>query len=257
MKHFSIIEPPTEKFVVLALKSKGVDMDKFKGHSGEDYLLASDRHPIFVVADGVTMNMPLLSKRGKQYPNPSPPGDVARIFCESVMKKTEERYKGFLEEDVVDVFRQANDTVGKYNKKYGRTDESGNPTGYFSATGAFVVIKEPNIHWGSVCDSYVAHFNSGGGLMFWSPGCEPYGVINGQPEAVEHLRYGTFGIKEGDFVALFSDGFEEYMKDKNFVELFLKWPDDLESRVKVFTARKADEDPEAFGRERSLIVLSV
>ena len=88
MKVFKIFEPISG----LLLKSLGI-LDKFGftvdeikkySHPREDYFKISEKFPIFAVADGVT-----LEYSGGKYPNPSGAGEVAKIFCEAVIKETE------------------------------------------------------------------------------------------------------------------------------------------------------------------------
>jgi serine/threonine protein phosphatase PrpC len=232
MKYFSILEPASEKF-------RGYIYPQ------EDFLLVSEKYPIFAVADGVTLIQFLIEK--KEYPNPSPAGDVARVFCEEIVKAAEARYESFEEFDIKEIFRIANKAVGEYNNQ---------KDNLYSATAALVIIKNNKAYWCSICDSYVIHFDKNGNTKFKSQECRPYVVVNGEEKANELLNYGSFEVKEGELVALFTDGFENYFKIPEFISLFQKWPADLESQVKKFTAAKTDEDPEKFGHERSLIMIS-
>ena len=99
MNYFAITEPPSKKFVRLTLEKMGWGPEDFKKfshhkHSGEDFLSISKKYPIFAVGDGVTLIQYLLEK--KEYPNPSPAGEVAKIFCDSVIREAECRYKNKL-----------------------------------------------------------------------------------------------------------------------------------------------------------------
>ncbi len=298
MKQFSIIEPPSEKFVKLALTRMGREFDEFgsKDHPQEDFIKISDKHPIFVVADGVTLIQSILDKQ--EYPNPSPAGDVARIFCEEFIRTAEEKYSSFEESDIRQIFDIANKAVGKYNAEHGRTKETVDfwNNDFYAATAAFVVIKDSRAYWGSICDSYVTHFDKNGSLQFFSPKCHElrqaeaakfmgnisdqkakaiytwstnrnginekgerigYGVVTGEREASEYLSVGSFLIETGDSIALLTDGFEDYLKLPEMATLFVSWPVDIESQLKNFTYRKAEEDPEAFGHERSLIAIKI
>jgi hypothetical protein len=296
MKYFSTLEAPSEKFVKLAIEKMGGKLEEFgnKSHPQEDFLLKSEKHPIFVVADGVTLIQYILDK--KDYPNPSPAGEIARIFCEELIRSAESVYETFQESNVKDIFIKANEAVGKYNKEHGRTKETVDywDNDFYAITAAFVVIKENVVYWGSICDSYVAYFDKNGVQNFISPKCndlrqvEPpkftgdpsdrkaktiytwsttrnginenggrigYGVVTGEPEAGEYLSSGSFQIKEGDLVTVLTDGFEDHLKLPDFISLFTCWPSSLESEVREFTHKKAEEDPETFGHERSLFVI--
>jgi hypothetical protein len=62
-------------------------IEKYR-HPQEDYLIASESPPIFVVADGVTLNIKKLIENNKKYPGSSPAGKVAKIFCKAIIKNT-------------------------------------------------------------------------------------------------------------------------------------------------------------------------
>lgn len=296
MKSFSILEAPSEKFVKLALEKMGVKLEDFKNdiHSQEDYLLQSKKYPIFVVADGVTLIQYILDK--KEYPNPSPAGAVAQIFCEQVVRSAESKYESFKDSDIKDIFTEANNAVRKYNTDHGRTKETVDywDNDLYACTAAFVVIKDGVVYWASICDSYVMHFSSTGTLEFSSPECHDlkqidspkyagdstdqiaktkhrwstarnginekgqrigYGVVTGEPEALTYLSYGSFSMKEGDVLTLLTDGFENHVRLPDFISLFTSWSPDIESEFKELTHKKAEEDPERYGRERSIIVV--
>lgn len=248
MKYFSILESPPEEFAKIAIREIGGDPEKFKTQSypQEDFYAISEKYPIFAVADGVTLIQYI--KDNKEYPNPSPAGDVARIFCEEIVKAAESRYESFEESDIKEIFRIANNAVGEYNRERGNL---------YSATAALVIIKNNKAYWCSICDSYVMHFDKNGNVKFKSPECHPYVVINGEEKTNELLNHGNFEVKEGDLVALFTDGFENYFKIPEFISLFQKWLIDLEFQLKQFTAQKSKENPSQFGRERTLIVISI
>ncbi len=297
MKQFTILGAPSEKFIKLAVEKMGRKLEDFGStlHSQEDFLLKSEKYPIFVVADGVTLIQYILDKNN--YPNPSPAGEIARIFCEEFIRHAEDRYESFKESDLKDIFKIANDAVGKYNKDHGRTKETVDywDNDFYAITASFAIVKDNVVYWGSICDSYVMHFDSAGNLKFSSPKCndlkqsEPpqftgdpkdrtakikytwstirnwlndkgerigYGVVTGEPEALSYLSSGSFSMQEGDTLALLTDGFEDYMKLPKFISLLTSWSPNLESEIKEFTYQKAEDDPETFGHERSLIVVS-
>ena len=138
------------------------------------------------------MNFAKLIENNTEYPNPSPAGDVARIFCEAIVKDVKRKYETFGEGDTANVFKYANNEAYKYNEKVGRTDVSGNPTGYYAATGSFAVIKDTKAYWSSICDSFIAHFDREMNLKFMSSGlCKPYAVINGEERMIDYLENGV------------------------------------------------------------------
>ncbi len=294
MEIFSLLEAPSEKFVEIAVKKLGGNPDDYKHpHPQEDFLLQSKKYPIFVVADGVTLIQYILDK--EPYPNPSPAGDLAKIFCQEFIEAAEAKYETFEDGDIVDFFIQANEAVRKYNTGLGRTKDTVDywKNDFYAATAAFVIIKENTVYWGSICDSYVMGF-SNGKMIFSSPQCNAlkeadgptftgdpndkkaktifnwqtkrngideqnrkigYGVITGEKEAEKYLCSGKFDVKTGDIITVLTDGFEDFMKSSDFTSLFIPWPADLESKIKEFTHRKSQEDPETFGHERSIIAI--
>lgn len=297
MKTFSLLEAPSEKFVEIAVRKLDGNPKDYRDqpHPQEDFLLESKKYPIFVVADGVTLIQYILNS--EPYPNPSPAGDVAKIFCQEFIKAAETQYETFTDTDMADCFVQANKAVQKYNTECGRTKNTVDywKNDFYAATAAFVVIKDTLVYWGSICDSYVTHIQNGK-VIFSSPQCSAlketdgpvfsgdphdrktktiftwktkrnginkenkrigYGVITGEKESEKYLSSGKFKLKADDTVVLFTDGFEDFLKLPDFTSLLTTWPTDLESRIKNFTKKKSDEDPETFGHERSVIAIRI
>lgn len=290
-EEFKILEPVSKEFLAVAAKQRNLRLSKNYVHPQEDYLWLSEKHPIFVVADGVTLEP---DKDGR-YLSPSPAGAVARIFCERVIKETEKLYDNFTADSIRAVFAKANQAVGEYNFTNGRTKDKINFWDFdlLAATGAFAVIKDDTVFWVSICDSYVACFDKNGKQKFKSSGCWikvrknmsrdwknideakrrkiirrvyrngvdesgnliGYGVITGEEVAWQYANKGSFKINEGDLFFLFTDGFEHYFELPEFIGIFKNWPTDLTVKVKEFTAQKEKENPEKFGRERTLVVV--
>lgn len=258
MKYFSILEPPSKEAVRAFAEEKNlIDyLPEVYQHPQEDFLIASDMPPVFVVSDGVTLNFIKLIDKNMKYPNPSPAGDVSRIFCGAVVKRAKEKYEPFGERDIIDVFKYGNNEVYRYNEKIGKSNISGNPTGYYSATGSFAVIKNHRAYWASICDSFIAHFGKEMNLKFMSSGlCKPYAVINGEDRMSNYLESGVLNLDKDDRIFVFTDGFEYYMKNSEFLELFKKWDENLENHIAKFSKKANSEDPEKYGHERSLIAV--
>src|SRR3990167_1473559 len=258
MQYFSILEQSSKEAIWAFAEKRGLTEnlpDDYR-HPQEDYLLVSENPPVFVVADGVTLNFRKLIEKGEKYPDPSPAGEVARIFCEAVVENVKEKHETFNAGDTKEIFEQANTVVADYNKKTGKSEISGNMTGFFAATGAFIVVKEDKAYWASICDSFVAHFDKDMNLKFMSTGaCTPYAVINGESEMVDHLGRGVLDLQRGDRIFVFTDGFEHYVKNHDFQRLFLERSDDLKDRIAKFSGKMNSEDSEHYGHERSLIVI--
>lgn len=260
MQYFSIIKQPTKEAIRAFAEERNIieHLPESYQPPQEDYLAVSYSPPIFVVSDGVTLNYRKLIEDRKEYPNPSPAGEVAKIFCEAVIKSVQSKYDAFSAEKTEDVFKEANSAVGEYNNKIGKSDISGNITDFYSATGAFVVIKDTKAYWASICDSFVAHFDKEMNIKYISSGvCTPYAVINGEEKMAEHLEKGIFDIESGDRFFVFTDGFEHYVKNPEFQNLFKNWNDALKERIVEFSKEMNLKDPEKYGHERSLIAIVI
>ncbi|GBD34479.1 hypothetical protein HRbin35_00203 [bacterium HR35] len=259
MKYLAITEYATEELIkIFAKETVNLPEDKAKDffHPPEDYLLAIDSPPIFVVADGVTLNFKKLIETNQKYPNPSPAGIVAKIFCEAVIKIGAKKYDNLNEKEIVEIFKAANNEVKKYNEKVGKSEICGNITGFYAATGAFLIIKENKVYWATICDSFVAHFDKDMKLKFISSGnCSPYAVINGEDRMANYLEKGVLYLEKDDRLFVFTDGFENYMKDENFLKIFKDWDDGLREKIKQYSEKMNLQDPRKYGKERSLIAV--
>lgn len=260
MQHLFILEQPTKEAIRAFAEKRNLTeyLPETYQHPQEDYLIASNSLPIFVVSDGVTLNFKKLVEDNQKYPNPSPAGEVAKIFCEAAIKSATEKYNEFDAEKIIDVFKEANAEVKRYNEKIGKSDISGNITGFYSATGSFIVIKNDKAYWASICDAFVAHFDEKMNVKFMSPGvCSPYAVINGEGRMADHLEKGVFDLEKGDRLFVFTDGFEHYAKNADFLKIFKSWNDSLKERIAEFSKSMNLKDPENYGHERSLIAIIV
>lgn len=258
MKYISILEEMTPEAIEVYAEKRGMSKDLIYRHPQEDFLSMSEKIPAFVVADGVTLDIAEIERRGEKYPNPSPAGEVAQIFCNAVIENAEEMYENFTRDYVPELFKEANKEVEKYNEEKGKSDISGNITDHFAATAAFVIIKEDKAYWASICDSFVAHFDKDMNEKYISSGsCTPYAVVSGQENMVEYLEYGVFDIEEGDRIFVFTDGFKHYAKNTRFQELFKDWGENIKERIKGFSEEMNAKDPQKYGHERSVIAISV
>ena len=260
MKYLSIIEQPSKEAIRAFAEKRNLTehLPETYQHPQEDYLIASNSPPVFVVSDGVTLNFKKLVKDNAKYPNPSPAREIAKIFCEAVIKNATEKYGEFDASQIVQVFKQANDEVKNCNAQIGKSDISGNITGFYAATGSFIIIKNDKAYWASICDAFVAHFDKDMNVKFMSTGlCSPYAVINGEERMAEHLEKGVFDLENGDRFFVFTDGFEHYVRNNDFLEIFKNWGNDLEKLIAEFSKSMNLKDPENYGHERSLIAILV
>lgn len=260
-------------------------------HPKEDYFLISKKYPIFVVADGVSLNFEL----GQEYSKKSGAGEASKIFCDVVITEAYKRYENFEEKDLEEIFELGNKAVLEYNVSQKRIGpESGHPTinyfdiDLFSATTAFLLIKEGKAYWWTLCDAGLRAFGANG-QKFLSPGgwvnfpkiwdegkdekekiiirhrdyrnvvkngkLAGYGVVTGEKNAVKYLNKGV--IKDCDTFLLYTDGFENYFAFEEFMNIFKAWPQDMKKQIENFVAEKSKVDPGKYGREKTLIAVSI
>lgn len=292
LKVTAVYQPAGRKFLERAAKENGFSLDLLPNYQfpREDYHIISDTLPIYCVADGVTLEF----ENYIQFPEESGAGEAARIFCQTIVKSAENRYKTLKSEDIAAIFEEGNEAVGKYNKDNGRIKDAINfwDFDFFAATGAFVIVKDGLVHWASICDSFVVRADKNGKIIFKSPECWPesrrhssegftkyewkkeirkkyrnsvsadgllngYGVVTGEEAACRYLNLGNFQPESGETVLLITDGFEEYLNEPEFMKIISECSSsEMESAVKKFSLEKADIDPRRFGHERTLIVLN-
>ena len=217
MKSLAIYRPADARFT------------KGRVYPREDYHFVSKTGNIFAVADGVTLQI----EEGQTYPDPSPAGELARNFCERLVSELEDG------QGIAESFARANKSVKKFKA---------------AATTAFARINSNMVEWASVCDSYVFHFDKERNFLSRSPGCSPYAVVNGQPEVEEHLNTGNLELKEGELLALCTDGFEPYLARERFLQqTFVPW--ETEAALLRLEEEFIIEDPEKFGHERTLVLV--
>jgi len=255
----------------------------------EDYFIISKKYPIFVVADGVSLNF----DNDSDYPGHSGAGEAAKIFCEVVAAEAEKRYETFKEENLKEIFELGNKAVLEYNISNNRTKNTINYYDFdlFSATTSFLLIKNNKAYWWSLCDAGLLAFRNGSKIFQspdgWTNSPEKwqeikdekkrfitmhrdyrntvnekgeligYGVVDGEEMAKLYLNIGTLDINAGDFILLYTDGFENYLNLKEFIELFVKWPENLENQLENIISEKSKENPDKYGREKTIIAVSI
>lgn len=272
---------------------RGLDPVAFKDyiHPQEDFFAVSERYPILVVADGVTLEFdPKLGPTS--YPNPSGAGEAARIFCETFLAAAEERYDEMSVDVLRECFRRGNAAVGEYNNAHGRTKESINYWDHdlFAATAAAIVIRDATAYWFSLCDAGIMAYDmSGKPLTCAYDGWEimkrnlpadwkeivpverrkttrrvyrngldgdgnpiGYGVVTGDPVAENYLNIGGIALDNVACILAHTDGYEEHLKDEVFVGALLADPEQRDQKLEEREKELIVEDPDKYGHERTL-----
>lgn len=270
MKIIKIYQSPSARLKHMVAEKRGWRISSGFERLREDYFVQSKKFPIFTVADGVT----LVINSGEVYPSPSGAGEVARIFCKSAIKQSEKLLAHFQTKNISDIFAKANARVENYNHKRKRTKKTINyfDVDYFCATAAFALVNNSELFWGAIGDSRVTLKDKNGKTKFSSHDrvtpiekltaakfkhpkpqekkyfqqknfrnklgtngkLTGYGVISGEKEALPYVEYGKAKIQKGDQLFIYTDGFTSYLKLRNFKELFLKWPANLEKKISTF-----------------------
>jgi len=155
--------------VVVNKYSKEFDVSGYqlKHHPQEDSFSFSKKFPIFCVGDGATLE----PKLGEKYPNPSGAFLVTDKFVKLMVKECEKEYSHLNSNKLKQIFKKGNQEVKKINKRYGRINSKLNYLDFdlFCATSALGIIKNDELYWFTIADSFVVIFNAKGKQKFLSP----------------------------------------------------------------------------------------
>ena len=81
--------------------------------------------------------------------------------------------------------------------------------------------------------------------------CVSYGAITGEKSAIEFIKTGQFEISDGDIIAVYSDGFKNFLYDKYFISQILHFEKD---EIERYIETKSKLDYEKYGKEKTLIL---
>lgn len=265
MKYISLFEDASKEAIEKFARERHIAnflepmYGAFAKHPQEDSSAISRTLPIFAVADGVTLDVLKLIEHAKAYPRPSPAGNVARIFCESLISSAEELYSSFDESCLHTTFHEANVAVDHYNTEIGESVYAGNITNRYAATAAYAVLKERKVYWATLCDSFFLHCDKDLNVIFRSSGvCEPYAVVNGDNNMSKYLESGVRDVAPGEKIFIYTDGFGDYMKEPEFLHFFMSLDDsEVHKKIKEYSHTMNKQDPEKYGHERTLIAIEI
>lgn len=248
-----------------------------------------------VVADGITrdpigiknFNSISFEERIVNYPNPSGSSMAANLIC----KIFEENYSNIINKKISlkDVFIKANEEVKKLNDIHIKVcDYLEND--YYGAVGASALIEDNNLHYSYICDCGVAVFDKNGNLIFktdddmekvnkhfdtgsftWNqpearvivrknyrnkPNNEySYGAITGESEFEYYLKEGSLKLNDSDIVIVYSDGFSNYLFDKDFYNNLISLINGDNSTFQNYLEKMGNNDYRKYGKEKTLVVM--
>ena len=84
--------------------------------------------------------------------------------------------------------------------------------------------------------------------------CVSYGALTGEEDAAPFIREGSISLDKGDIVIVYSDGFTNFLNDKEFINIMLNFEKD---KVEKYIEEKAREDYKKYGSEKTLVVYKI
>lgn len=84
-----------------------------------------------------------------------------------------------------------------------------------------------------------------------------YGALTGEEKALRYLEIDSIDLKKGDIVLVYTDGFEYYIKLREFLNIFVDWKKNgkkkTELALRKFSQEQTKKDLVKYGRERTII----
>lgn len=264
------------------------DFIKFNKKPNEDFFLISSRYPLFAIADGVTQS---LFENGK-YAYPAGARVAAQIFCFSVIEYLENHLLS-KKEVIKKAFDFANQRIWELNKNEGMVEKLDYDVyDLFDTVGIVGFLKnKKELFYGYVGDCGLAIFDKDNKLKFqtedqvkkvkervrkiyknWdelskrektkifhkefrnNPSGFGYGSFSGEKGVRRYYQVGKRNLRKGELVVFYSDGFLEYLKFLEFLKILRKRD---KNKLDEFTFKKARENYEKFGTDRTLISFSL
>ena len=252
----------------------------------EDQFYATETEAI--VADGITRDPIGVSDLSvcsneeflEKYPKPSGAELAAKTICDTFSKTN-----GSLMEKLI----KCNESVRKLNNKYIlKCDYLEND--YYGAVASCINIKNNILDYAYICDCGVAVFDKNGDLIFktdddmekvnkyfdtgsftWNqpearvivrknyrnkPNNEySYGAITGESEFEYYLKEGSLKLNNSDIVIVYSDGFSNYLFDKDFYNNLISLINGDNSNFQNYLEKMGNNDYRKYGKEKTLVVM--
>lgn len=81
--------------------------------------------------------------------------------------------------------------------------------------------------------------------------CVSYGALTGEASAVEFIRSGKVELTNNDIVLVYSDGFTEFLHDKEFISQIINF---AKEAFENYIEMKSQSDYEKYGKEKTLVL---
>ncbi|MCD6094401.1 protein phosphatase 2C domain-containing protein [bacterium] len=242
-----------------------------KGRANEDFYFASEKYPIFAVADGVSRN----KNFDRNYPKISGAGLAAEEFCKKVIEYLEKKFSKSNLKTLREAFNFANKSIFRLNEKYGINKNLDYLTNdYFCTCGVAAFIKRNLLYYGYVGDCGIRVYDKNDFLRFISTNdVEPlegwrenqkfkskkeywvvwrkvlrnkpkapyltYGVFTGEKEVKYYYHIGKIKLFPQDIVFLYSDGILPFIERSEFRKVFRKYKKEkVKKRIEKFVEKE-------------------
>lgn len=197
----------------------------------EDYAFFDQEYFVGMLLDGVSRD-----KEAGKYPIPSPSAIATKIFADSVVTNSKS-YTDIGLGEIQDIISAANKDVLIYNKQLKHRFPAG-------TVGIVFSISKSMLHYAYIGDCYAAVIRDNNRRVFTE--CQTaevikhkreytsdqirfdicnhvhscgYGVWDGNPNAMDFVKYGSIKISKGDVIFLYSDGLADEVASKSNDEL--------------------------------------
>lgn len=256
------------------------DQIKYDAKPNEDFFLISETRPIFAVADGVTQS----HFPDGTYAFADGARQAAEIFCKETVKSLEAGLS------MTRAFDEANQKIKELNLQE-EMDKKLNYVEYdwFDTVGVAAIIENNKLFYGFVGDCGLAIFDKNNINKFQTkdmvapavarfakqfekhgrieprerttiihrdfrnnPNKKGYGSFSGEEGVKNYYKFGSKKLKTGDIAVLFSDGMFWFLKDKDFLQILRG---QNKQKLDEFIAKKATDNPERYGSDRTFIAI--
>lgn len=84
--------------------------------------------------------------------------------------------------------------------------------------------------------------------------CVSYGAITGEKSAINFIKSGQIKLSNGDIILVYSDGFNEFLHDKEFISLIINFD---KAKFESYIKTKSESDYEKYGKEKTLVLFKI